>query len=152
LGISKSKGDIAMQGKITIFAIFVFIVSFFPIEAKVVDWKYVGTGESALHYYDPQSIKWVSKDIVRVWVKISYRGKGVQRHIKKFGPEYKKLSYSISIWEFNCSEGKRNLVESTDYKQDGGVIHSYAYDSPSWHFITPDSMNEKLFNIVCGSR
>ena len=77
-----------MKGKIAILAVLVFIVSF-AIEARVVDWKYVDTGESALHYYDPQSIKWVSKDIVRVREKISYRGKGVQSHIKKFGPEYK---------------------------------------------------------------
>jgi hypothetical protein len=140
-----------MKGRITILAVLGFIISF-AVEARVVDWKYVGRGESALHYFDPQSIKWVSKDIVWVREKISYREKGVQSHIKKFGPEYKKLSYCISLWGFNCSEEKSNLLESTDYNQDGGVIHSYTYDSPSWHFITPDSVDEQLFNIVCGSR
>ena len=131
-----------------VFAVIVFVVSF-AIEARVVDWKYVGTGWSSLHYYDAQSIKWVSTDIVQVWEKISYRKKAIQSHIKKFGPEYKKLSYCISLWEFNCSEEKSNLLESTDYNQDRGVIHSYTYDSPSWHLITPGTVEEQLFNIVC---
>ena len=73
-----------MKGKIAILAVLVFIVSF-AIEARVVDWKYVDTGESALHYYNPQSIKWVSKDIVRVREKISYREKAFRAISKSLG-------------------------------------------------------------------
>jgi|LQYC01.1.fsa_nt_gi hypothetical protein len=66
-----------MKEKITIFSIFVFIVSFFSMEARGADWKlYATTGlgdqypfTCSKHYYDQQSIKRASKDVVRVWSK-----------------------------------------------------------------------------------
>lgn len=148
-----------MQGKYqTIFAIFLFIIFFFSMEAQAVDWVlYAGKTDEALYYsYDPQSIMRVSKDIVRVLNKESYSEKGAQEAIKKLGPEYngpeyKEFSYTISLWEYNCSEKKKNLLSFTLYNRGGGVINRFTCVFSSWNFIVKGSVDETLFNIVCGS-
>jgi hypothetical protein len=146
-----------MKGKYkTIFAIFLFIIFFFSMEAQAVDWVlYSGKTDEAVYYsYDPQSIKRVSKDIVRVLNKESYSEKGAQEVIKKLGseyngPEYKEFSYTISLWEYNCSEKKKNLLSFTLYNRGGGVIKRFTRVFSSWDFIVKGSVDETLFNIVC---
>ena len=142
-----------MRGRYgVIFAVLGFIV-FFAIEALAADWVLYGTStDGSSHYYDPQSIKWVSQDIVRVWKKMSFSKKGVQDMPKKNGPEHKEWNYTIGLWEYSCSEKKFRLLSATNYNQGGGVISSFTYDSSSWDFIVPESIDETLFNIVCGSR
>lgn len=140
-----------MKGKITIFAIFLFIV-FFAIEAQAVDWvSYAETeGGYFICYYDPQSIKQISKDVVQVWQKTSYSKKGVQNMIETFGPAYKEVSYAVELGEYNCSEKKLRYLSTTFYKQDGAAIIRSS-DASSWGFVAPESMSEILFNVVCGS-
>jgi hypothetical protein len=132
-----------------IFAVFGFIV-FFAIEAQAVDWKLFGTdAEGNSRYYDPQSIKRVSKDIVQVWTKMVFKEKGEQFMIRKLGPEFKGLDSETVFYEFNCNEKKRRTLSLTFYKKDGSVLNNSGNTS-SWSFIVPESVLESLFNIVCG--
>lgn len=130
-----------MKGKyIAIVAVFAFIFFFFSMEARAVNWKRLVTATNGdSYYYDPQSIKRVSKDIVRVWV-------------KELGPGYKGLSCAIHLLEFNCSEKMLHDLPSTPYNRDGSFIGSFPRISFYWAFIAPDSAYELLFNIVCGGR
>ena len=111
-----------MKGKITIFAVLGFI-AFFAMEARAVDWVLFAEAEGSgnIHYYDPQNIKLVSKDIVQVWAKEVFTEKGVQEHIKKLRPEYKELSYDICLYEFNCNEKKFRILSVIDYNKKGTV-------------------------------
>jgi hypothetical protein len=138
-----------MKGKINIFSIVLIIVFFFSIEAKGFNWEFYSTSknEGVICYYDPQNRKRVSKNIVRVSTKEVYKGKGARDFIKTFGFEYKELSYTVSSWEFNFSEKKYRFLSLPDYNKDGGVIHSYTYDSPSCHFITPNSADETFLRL-----
>lgn len=142
-----------MKGKyIAIFAVLGIIIFFFSMEARSVDWVfYVTAADGNNYYYDSQSIKWVSKDIVQVWEKTVYTEKGVPDMIKKYGPEYKELSCGIGLFEFNCSEKKSRGLSLTYHNHHGSVIYSAPRDS-SWDFIIPESVSESLFNIVCGGR
>jgi hypothetical protein len=149
----KKERNSIMKRKITIIAFLGFIIFFLSMEAQAVDWKLCGTtvkGDSL--YYEPQSIKWVAKDIVQVWEKTSYSEKRVPDAIRKLGPAYNELSYAIALGEFNCIEKKCRTLSLSYYNQYGVVIGSFTYDSPSWSFTVPGSMNEALFNIVCGGR
>jgi len=123
------------------------------MEARAVDWVFYAEAKSGgdVYYYDPQSIKRVSKDLVRVWEKTSYSEKGLQNAIKEFGPKFAGLSYSVTLNEYNCSEKKVCILSLTFYNQDGGVIMTYN-SSSSWNFVPPESMAEIILNIVCGSR
>jgi hypothetical protein len=141
-----------MKGKITIFAFLGFIIFFLSMEAKAVDWVFCAKSKEGLYYYDPQGIKQASKDIVQAWTKLVYTEKSVQEHIKKLGPAYNELSYAIALGEFNCSEKKYRFLSITEYNQGGGVIASVTNNFSTWHFVVPHSVNERLFNIVCGGR
>lgn len=122
-----------------------------------VDWEVYGKGKGggALYYYDPQSIKRVSKDIIRVWHKTTYTEttyteKSMQDVIKGFEFEPKEVSCSIALFEYDCSEKKVRTLSLTTYTKAGDAIDTISYDSPSWNFVIPDSVGEFLFNIVCG--
>ena len=120
----------------------------------VADWKLIGTSWETDYYYDPQSVSLLSQDIVRVWMKKIYGEKTVKEYIKGVGPEFKELSYDLSLIEFNCSEKKSRLLNFSYYNQDGGLISSFTpdSDSSSWNFIVPNSILDALFIIVCESR
>ena len=133
-------------------AVFTFIVLFFSMEARAVDWVFCaratnGTGEL---YYDPQSIKRASKHIVQVWTKSVCTEKLAQVMTKKLGTEWKELSYSIGLREYNCSEKKSRILSLTFYNQGGGVISGDNDPSPWRSVVAPGSTEEYLFNIVCG--
>jgi len=130
------------------FIIFLFVmVSSSPVLAS--DWKLVGTSWETGYFYDPQKVSRLSQDIVQVWMKKNYGEKRVKEFVKGVGPEFKELSYDISLIEFNCSEKKSRLLTFSYYRQDGGLITSFTPDSSSWNFIVPDSILEALFTIVC---
>lgn len=132
------------------FAAFVFLVFFFSMEARAVDWVlYTTSPDGCCYYYDPQSIRRVSEDIVRVWEKIVYS----EKYIKKLGPKYFELSFDISLVEYNCSEKKYRLLSLSEYSKNEGIIEGLTtYDSHSWDFIVPGSVVEPLFNIICKPR
>jgi len=83
-----------MKGKITILAVLGFIV-FFAIEAQAVNWVfYSKTDDSGnTHYYDPQSIKRVSEDIVQVWTKMVLTKKDAQELTEKYGAKFNEVSF-----------------------------------------------------------
>lgn len=136
-----------MKGKLTIFAIFVFIISFLSMEARAVDWVlFVTTDDGNSHYYDPKRIKHVSKDTVQVWKKMVFEEKSIQDVIKMLGPEFKELSYEIVLCEYNCSEKDRRILSSKFYKKDRRIIYTSPKGSfAPWCFIIPDSVGETLF-------
>ena len=139
-----------MRRKTTLFAVFGFII-FFAIEAQAADWVYYATGsaDGCSFYYDPQSIKRVSEDIVQVWEKKVFTEKDAKKAINELGPEFKELSFDKCLKEFNCNEKKSRTLSVIYYNKDGGVIESVSSAS-SWDFVVPDSGVEALFNIVCG--
>jgi hypothetical protein len=117
------------------------------------NWKLYATSGGASHYYDPQRIKRVSKDTVQVWKKMVFEEKSIQDVIKMLGPEFKELSYEIMLCEYNCNEKGRRILSSKFYKKDRTVIYTSPKGSfAPWCFIIPDSVEETLFDIVCGSR
>jgi hypothetical protein len=124
----------------------------FPFfEAWGEDWKLCGGNEYGGYFYDLQSIRRVSKNVAQVWEKMIFLEKGVQIWTQKQGLEFKKLSYSLCLKEFDCNEQKSRQLSLTLYDQNGKVISSSGnYISP-WDFIVPGSVGESLFNIVCNS-
>ena len=134
-----------------IFAIFGFIVFFFSTESQAEEWILFSRSPlDSFAYYDKQNIKLVSKDVVQVWTKISYSEKDAQDWIKKWGPIYKDLNYTIALREYNCSEKKSRTLLAAYYNQKGGLIVNYC-EPTAWCSVVPENMDETLFNIVCKS-
>jgi len=112
------------------------------------EWKFHGSNEKALAYYDAQSITRPSKNIVRVWVRTNYTEKGVIYMVGEFGKKYEDLSNDITLYEINCVEKMIHPLSGTFYDNGGGQI--YTSSSPlEWDFIIPDSMSESLYKEVC---
>ena len=139
------------RGSRVIVTVCLFIVFFYSFEGWAVDWKLIGTSWETDYFYDPQGVSRLSQEIVQVWMKKIYGEKKVKEFIKGIGPEFKELSYDLSLIEVNCSEKKFRLLAFSYYNQDGSLISSITSDSSSWNFIAPDSILEALFDIVCDS-
>ncbi|MGA2465529.1 MAG: surface-adhesin E family protein [Thermodesulfobacteriota bacterium] len=112
------------------------------------DWKFYGSTEMYLGYYDAQGITRPSKNIIRVWGKDIFMKEGVSKLVRKSGKGYENFSHSISLSEINCVEKTFRQLKVTFYDNEGGSIGTS--NSPSeWIFFTPESMGEKLYKEVC---
>ena len=121
-------------------------------EAWGADWKYYGSDELSMDYYDAQSITRPSENVVRVWVKSYYTKKGVMfwvSHMERFGEKFYDLNNSIILHEINCLEKKYRNPSGVFYDNKREPIHSLDGTSSEWHFFVPDTVAESLYKEVC---
>jgi hypothetical protein len=112
------------------------------------DWKFYGSTENYLGYYDAQSITSPSKNIVRVWTRLVWTEKGVLGWVEDLGEKCENLSHTIFLQEVNCAEKKLRLLSETHYDNKGSVIKSFS--SPGeWRFIIPETVTESLYKEIC---
>jgi hypothetical protein len=125
---------------------------FFGYSVAVVwgaEWKQVRSTGSAILYYDTEEIAYPSKDIVKVSTKWVYTEKGIKNAKEIFGENYENLSYSIKSYEMNCKDKTSRIVSITDYNKDGSVIPSDSKTNAEWSRISPESVLESLYKMVC---
>ena len=111
------------------------------------DWKYYGTNEGGSYFYDIESMKRLSANIVRVSVQSVYTEKGVSHWVEEGGKEFENLDFSLIWSEFNCAERSVRPLKIVFYSKHGKVF--YPIDNEEWHFIVPDSMSGNLYDAVC---
>lgn len=113
------------------------------------DWRFYGESSTAHHYYDSESITRPSQNIVRVWVKLSYKEKGLLEMVEKHGAKYKELSYALVSSEIDCSNKRyRILLEIYCSKEAGILSTSMTGKFSEWDF-PPESMVDSLSKVVC---
>ncbi len=107
------------------------------------DWKFYAESETVKAYYNAESINHTSEGFVQVWDKYVFIKKTIQRE------EIMKQTKVLN--EIDCANKRSRLLSVTSYNTYGEVIENYNFDkSPSdWTDITPDSIFENLYNIVC---
>jgi len=111
-------------------------------------WKYIEETYSGGYFYDADRIR-RSEDIVTVWMKVLYTEKGVNYMVSLLGKKYKTLSYAIFLFEYHCRDKKKRIVPIVCYSKDGKVIISDDDQNPNWNSISPDSIDEALYKILC---
>ena len=84
------------------------------------------------------------KTTVGVSVKLKYTEKGIAEHIKKFGKDYEKLSYSIQEWEVDCRAKKERILFDDRYSVEGNLMNTNLAKG-----ILSQSLGESLFEAVC---
>jgi len=146
-----------MKGKyIAIFAVFLFIVFFFAMEARAVNWElYLTTSDGNRFYYDPQSITWVSNAIVQLSKRVIWSKETKLDALRlggRVGLFLADINHTIALMEFNCREEKFQKLLADHYNDESIIIQSDNHANSSWKPIVPGSPDETLFNIVCGSR
>ena len=108
--------------------------------AKENRWKYIGEdAESNKYYYDVKSIVQESKDINRVWEKRDFA------NINGVALSYKA---SISLLEIDCGKKEaRNIYE--DLILNDGKVFEFDRTEKPWKYISPETVHETLYYIVC---
>jgi hypothetical protein len=108
------------------------------------DWRLYAETEIGDYYYNADSLTRVSKNIVRVRVKMIHSEAGKIESTRWLG---KQAGMSIALQEINCVDKMSNVLNSTHYADDGTVIRSEKGDQ--WKSIVSGSMGELLYKAVC---
>jgi len=111
------------------------------------DWKLLSSLDEADIYYDVESITHPSKGVVRVCAKYVYTEKGAGEIVVSLGEEYKTVTSSVDLIEFNFSERKYRILSTAYYSTDG--ILDFESKVSEGQSIVPKSLMEKLFKTVC---
>jgi len=102
-----------------------------------------------MYFYDGTRIIRPSEDTVRVWIRILYTQEGVNRMVSLLGRKYETLSYSIALFQYQCRDKKKQIVPIAFYSKDGKVLISADDRIFNWNFMSPDSIDEALYKILC---
>lgn len=116
-------------------------------------WRFYALTWQGTNYYDTATMKWLSKNVVRVWVKNVPSPNGKEWVKRKYsnsemGKLYGEVSYDINLFEINCASRIIRITEGTSYNMGGTPVMSS--DQPTdWQHIVPGSTNDSLFESIC---
>jgi hypothetical protein len=119
----------SLSGKLSIIVLFIGLSLLINAEVWGADWKYLGVTRSRalvdvlpvyanVHFYDTASIVYLSKNIVKVWIKTFQDEREIN---PTFPPEIKdrsyetlnslKMPYTNILLEINCSERRYKFLK-----------------------------------------
>lgn len=139
------------------FLCFLIVCIFFNYAmAEAADWILLGKSNIGTAYYDRASIKQLSGEVIRVSVRYTYSPEGVKEFREAFPKVnmYETISYTLYVYEINCSADSFRLIKATTYNSAESVIRGTELEfneteqSTSEH-ITPNSMMERLSAEAC---
>lgn len=111
------------------------------------NWKYYGTNEEGWYFYETETLKRLSQNIVRVCVQSIYTEKGISHWVRWGGKEFQNLDFSLVLSEYNCIERSIRHLRIRFYSKSEEVF--YPIKNDEWHFFAPDSMSGTLFEELC---
>ena len=128
----------------------------FANQAWAADWIYYDTAAVGdMLYYDKSSIKKVNESIISVWTKniLSEETKtkyvSILKGIHKAPDNPSRLSYYTKLTEIDCVNKKMKGISVIFYDKKGKVVYSSPKsESGEWNAILPNTVGEKLINIV----
>jgi hypothetical protein len=110
----------------------------FSINAKEWKWKYYATGEDRTkHYYDSESIAYISSNIVRVWEKTttSEASTSLTKELK-------------TLREIDCSQRRYRILEMhVEFRDESEKEQSFS--NPKWMDIPQNTWLDTLYEILC---
>ena len=128
----------------------------FANQAWAADWIYYDTAAVGdMLYYDKSSIKKVNNSSIYVWTKniLSEETKAkyvsILKGIHKAPKNPSKLSYYTKLTAIDCVNKKMKGISVIFYDEKGKVVYSSPKsESSEWNAILPNTVGEKLINIV----
>ncbi|MEN6509594.1 MAG: surface-adhesin E family protein [Smithella sp.] len=144
-----------MKSKNIQWIFFLGIFFLFASQALAEDWTYYDTALAGTMYYDKSNIFEAKKGVLSVWTKniLSTDSKNqyfsILNKIDKAPDDPSKLSYYRSLMEIDCTNKKFRYVHVVFYDEQDNIIHASSENETSeWNTIEPDSVGEKLMNLV----
>ena len=162
------KGEI-MKTKYVQSIICLVIIFIFANQAWATDWKYYALDTSdSVHFYDERSIVHLQGDTIQVWTKWVFSKKQKESVRTVEWPElskaqaevfakYKRTDYVVTLSEINCATRTIQGLMEKQYDDNGSILGTLDKESLSKFakhtgespYITPESIDEMLYDIVC---
>ncbi len=127
----------------------------FTSQAWAANWIYFDTAAVGDVYYDKNSIKKEDKNIISVWNKNILNEKGKTKYysmlkgIHKAPQNPSMLGYYKKLMQIDCANRKIKDISVIFYNEKDKVVYkSPKSESGEWNDILPDTVGEKLINIV----
>lgn len=118
--------------------IFAIVIFSSDIKANEAIWKQYATGKDRTrHYYDTQSVMYVSDTIVRVWEKTS---------TSEASASLTKELHTFR--EVDCSKLRYRVLEMRVTYRDG-TEKNQSFTNPKWVDITHNTWMHTLYEILC---
>jgi len=135
---------------ITFWVILIGLVIFGYAEVWGEDWVRYGKRKIGSYYYNQQSVTRQAEDIVKVWNKIVFTKKGVEKIVERLGKSYENAGYDISLKEINCTDKTQRSISSNIYSRKGELLSTPPYNI-EWEPITQGTLSDILLQKVCNS-
>ena len=132
--------------------ILIGLIIFGCAEVWAEDWMFYGRNDKYLCFYDMESIRHPSKNIVEVSEKQEYTNKGINFMVSELGKKYENLSHLITLWQISCADKKFRFLSLTYYSKEKRAIYLVLYSSEhgeEWSPFIKDSLGERLYQAVC---
>jgi len=144
-----------MKIKNVLSIVFLLIFFLFANQAWTADWIYFDKAAVGDFYYDKSSIKKVNESIISVSTKNILSEEAKLKYfsalivIHKAPPNPSMLSYYTKLMQIDCVNKKIKDISVIFYDEKGNLIYlSPENESGEWNDILPDTVGEKLKNIV----
>lgn len=127
------------------FIIILLSIGFFLLSASAegANWELITTDKDGnlSVYVDTESIRHISKTVVRAWIKI------ILKNPEPFGS--KKIVETLDYEEHDCVEMKASLLEIYHKYSDGTTASVTAKEKEFLRYIRPDTIESVIFNYLC---
>lgn len=146
-----------MRAKNSQVIICLLIFFLFADQALAEDWKFRALLPRGTGYYDKSSIKKINEKISHVWTVTIYNENGkadafsILKRQDKAPDNPELLSQESTLLEFDCVNGKYRISSINIYDEKDTLLLSVPEINSEWNDIIPNSINEKLRNIVCST-
>jgi len=130
----------------------------FSNDAHGEDWKLYFEGDNGmLFYYDASSIKFLTPNIVHVWMKNfppteEVRLNYIQAMRKKEPTFPDNVKYTAALVEINCKSKTFTSLQVTAYSVQDEVVISETIKDPPVEIVQAESMIDTLYKVVCAKR
>jgi hypothetical protein len=129
------------------------IFLFFTLNSYSANWKYIDDG----WLIDTTSIQRQSNGNIRVWFKHINPPEvitNMTNELRKIGvyKDYSNYSYTLSLFEINCSQRVHRVISGVDYTPDGKIIDSFELPNSKFSSVLPESEGENNYKYVCKKR
>ncbi len=135
----------SLSVKLGVVLFIVGLIIFGNIEVWGADWKLIEDSKAPYgdsdYYIDMKSIKMISEGKVRFWILTVFLPPGKT----KPSIEEARKQGSTDYIELDCSEKKYRSVKSERESREGYT----PFRAIHWHNIEPDSVYEKMGEVVC---
>jgi len=118
------------------------------------DWTYCCKAKETKYYYDAESINFLPKNIIRVWMITIPRSEderlnSMQERRKPYPALPDTWSYEKALLEINCIDNTWSILALTLYDDKDKVIQSTKSPKPHPEYAEPGSMPDLINKTIC---